>query len=136
MLVNEIALIVGLWGIAPSTGRAMYLAFFPVAFRAFWMVLKGEKIKFPTTPKDRQHGTFLKLVRPQLALMILSVMALIYAVIRQFTGGLHNVMGLVTNALWLGIGLMALGAIVRAAVWQPDTSVESCASYIDPRPRP
>ena len=78
LAVNELALIVGLWGIAPTTGRAMYLAFFPIAMRAFWIVLRGEKIKFPVTPKDRQDGRFLHLVRPQLALIVLSLLALAY----------------------------------------------------------
>jgi cellulose synthase (UDP-forming) len=118
LAVNELALVIGLWGIAPSTGRAMYLAFFPIALRAFWIVLKGEKIKFPTTPKERQDGRFLHLVRPQMFLMALSLIALAYAVTRTaMTGG--NWLGIATNVFWLTSGLVALGAIVRAAVWQP-----------------
>jgi cellulose synthase (UDP-forming) len=119
LAVNELALIVGLWGIAPTTGRAMYLAFFPIAMRAFWMVLKGEKIKFPVTPKDRQDGRFLHLVKTQLALIVLSLLALAYAFARTLMSPEQQWLGLATNVFWLTSGLIALGTIVRAAVWQP-----------------
>ena len=119
LAVNELALIVGLWGIAPTTGRAMYLAFFPIAMRAFWIVLKGEKIKFPVTPKDRQDGRFLHLVKTQLALIVLSLLALAYAFARTLMSPEQQWLGLATNVFWLTSGLIALGTIVRAAVWQP-----------------
>jgi cellulose synthase (UDP-forming) len=128
LALNEVALIVGLWGIAPTTGRRMYLAFFPVAMRAFWVVLKGEKIKFPTTPKERQDGTFLHLVRPQMALIALSVGAIVYAVLRAALSGHADWMGLATNIFWIANGIAALGAMVSAAVWQPETEVTERAS--------
>jgi cellulose synthase (UDP-forming) len=119
MFFNELALIVGLWGIAPTSGRAMYLAFFPVAFQAFWKALKGERISFPATPKERQRGKFLHLVRTQIALMGISLLALGYGVAMELLGLRHNGLGLMANACWMGIGVFSLGEIVRAAVWQP-----------------
>jgi cellulose synthase (UDP-forming) len=119
LFFNEVALIVGLWGIAPTTGRAMYLAFFPIAFQAFWKALKGERISFPTTPKERQRGRFLHLVRPQIALIALSLVALGYGVLRLVLGMRQNALGLVANVFWMLIGLFALRVIIRAAVWQP-----------------
>jgi cellulose synthase (UDP-forming) len=119
MAINEFALVVGLWGISPTSGRAMYLAFFPIAMRAFWTVLRGEKIKFPTTPKERQHGRFLHLVRPQMLLMALSGIAFLFAIVRLLVAGHGNWLGLATNAFWLASGVLALNAIVRASRWQP-----------------
>jgi cellulose synthase (UDP-forming) len=119
LAVNELALIVGLWGIAPTTGRAMYLAFFPIAMRAFWIVLRGEKINFPVTPKERQDGRFLHLVRTQLVLIVLSLLALAYGVARTFMSSEQQWFGLATNVFWLASGLIALMTIVRAAMWQP-----------------
>ncbi len=119
MFFNELSLIVGLWGIAPTSGRAMYLAFFPVAFQAFWKALKGERISFPATPKERQTGRFLHLVRPQLAVMLVSLLALGYGLALQLLGLRHNGVGLIANAFWMAIGIFSLSAIVRAAVWTP-----------------
>jgi cellulose synthase (UDP-forming) len=129
MIVNEIALVVGVWGISPSSGRAMYLAFFPIAWRAFLTVLKGQKISFPTTPKERMDGRFLHLVRPQLALLALSCAALCFGVWKAVVAR-GPWLGVVTNAFWLTVGALALGAIVRAAVWQPDDNDSAVASSV------
>jgi cellulose synthase (UDP-forming) len=58
-VVTEIAFMVGTWGVRAWDGKASYLSFFPVNFRALWTVLRGQKIKFHVTPKDRQEGNFL-----------------------------------------------------------------------------
>lgn len=120
LFFNEVAMIVGLWGIAPTTGRAMYLAFFPVAFRAFWKALKGERISFPITPKERQSGTFLYLVRLQIVLIVLSIVAMGVGIAQYWFGARSNPLGLLANGFWMTIGVLALWTMVRAALWQPE----------------
>ena len=40
--------------------------------RALNTVLRGEQIKFHVTPKERQTGRFLYLVKPQIAIVVLT----------------------------------------------------------------
>ncbi len=50
--------------------------------RALDTVLRGEQIKFHVTPKERQTGRFLYLVKPQIAIVLLTLTGLIWAVFR------------------------------------------------------
>ncbi|MEM6795466.1 MAG: glycosyltransferase, partial [Acidobacteriota bacterium] len=79
LVLNELAMMVGTWGISGYKGKVTYLAFFPVNLRALWTALRGKPIKFPTTPKNRQEGTFFHLVVPQAAVIALTLVGLVYA---------------------------------------------------------
>ncbi|HYD99194.1 MAG TPA: glycosyltransferase, partial [Alphaproteobacteria bacterium] len=82
LIANELATLVGVWGINDYRGKVSYLSFFPIGLRALWTVMRKQKIKFPVTPKDRQEGNFLHLVWPQLLLIALTVVAFATAAIR------------------------------------------------------
>jgi len=121
IVINEVAFMVGTWGVRSWDGKASYLSFFPVNFRALWTVLRGEKIKFHVTPKDRQEGNFLGLVVPQLAVIVLTLAGLAYASWRVF--GMHmesELPNLVVNAAWGLFNVFAMMPLVRAALWQPE----------------
>ncbi len=119
IVLNELAFMVGMWGISGWAGMASYLSFFPVNLRALWTVARGEKIKFPVTPKDRQEGTFIELVIPQLVIIGLTVAGLIYTGVMIALGKAHNYSGFVTNLFWGTINVAALSGIVAAAFWKP-----------------
>jgi cellulose synthase (UDP-forming) len=116
----ELAMMVGTWGIAGYASKASYLAFFPLGLRAIWTVLRGRKISFPVTPKDRQSGRFLHIVRPQLAIVAATVTGALWAVVALRMGGTsHTLTGVVTNMLWGLNNCFAMWGIIAAALWQP-----------------
>lgn len=121
LIMSEIAFMVGGWGIAGYSSKASYLSFFPVNLQAIWTVLKGEKIKFPVTPKDRQEGNFLHLVIPQLSIIILTALGLLYAwwsFLFSNTG--HTLDGVLLNTFWGLNNMLALSGIIFAATWKPE----------------
>ncbi|QYO83599.1 cellulose synthase, partial [Klebsiella quasipneumoniae] len=67
-------------------GRASYLSFFSMNLRALNTVLRGEQIKFHVTPKERQTGSFLYLVKPQIAIVVLTLTGLIWGGIQVARG--------------------------------------------------
>ena len=120
LILNELAMMAGSWGVENHRGKAYYLAFFPVNLRALWTVLKNEKIKFPTTPKERQDGTFLHLVRIQLAVILLTASAIAYGLFSWTQGGSYSELSaLLANTFWGLNNILALMVIVKAAVWKP-----------------
>ncbi|HYF03426.1 MAG TPA: glycosyltransferase [Patescibacteria group bacterium] len=119
LLANSIAQMVGTWGVSGWGGSATYLAFFPINMRALWTVLKGEKIKFPTTPKDRQEGNFIHLVWPQLTVIGLTIAGLLYAAYKIAIGQSDNYTGLITNTFWGLNNVAALSGMVFASLWKP-----------------
>lgn len=123
LITLELAIMVGTWGIAGYSAKASYLSFFPIGFRAIWAVLRGEKISFPVTPKVRQTGNFLGLVKPQIAVVILTVFSAFWGVIALSIGnGLHSTTGVITNILWGLNNCLAMAGIIGSAMWQPPSS--------------
>ena len=120
LVALELAMMVGTWGISGYASKASYLSFFPLGLRAIWTVLSGKKISFPVTPKDRQSGNFLKLVRPQLGVLILTAAGIAWGVGALLLADTpHTLTGVVTNALWGLNNCAAMAGIVRAALWKP-----------------
>lgn len=121
VLTAELAMMVGTWGVAGYKGKTNFLSFFPVNFKALWTVLRGKKISFPTTPKERQSGTFAKLVIPQMAVFGLSLFSLLYAWTGYSTGmhGSYSLGGLVLNTFWIINNMMAMWGMIASAFWNP-----------------
>ena len=125
LVANELATMVGTWGIPGYKSKASYLSFFPVNLRALWTVLRGQKIKFPVTPKDRQEGNFLHVVTPQLSVIVLTVAALAFAGLMLALGSpRYTLGGLIANGFWGLNNILAMSGIVRAALWRPDDAAE------------
>jgi cellulose synthase (UDP-forming) len=120
LLCNSIAIMVGTWGISGFRGASTNLSFFPINLRALWTVKKGEKIKFPTTPKDRQEGNFIHLIIPQLIVVILTSLGLVYAGLRLVLVGDTHIAGYITNLFWSLNNIIALSGIIMAAFWKPE----------------
>ncbi|MBB5517045.1 cellulose synthase (UDP-forming) [Rubricella aquisinus] len=125
LVTLELAIMVGTWGVAGYAAKASYLSFFPLGLRAIYTVMKGEKISFPVTPKVRQTGNFLTLVKPQIAFVILTLLSAIWAVFALNSGWTdHSASGVIANILWGLNNCIALGGIIAAALWQPTEANE------------
>lgn len=120
IIATELAFMVGTWGVAAWDGKASYLAFFSINFRALWTVLRGEKIKFPVTPKERQEGNFVHLVIPQLAIIGLTLAGFAWAGLRLATGASHDLATYCVNLFWGLNNIAAMLPMVRAALWRPE----------------
>ncbi|WP_051201800.1 glycosyltransferase [Ferrimonas senticii] len=121
IITNELATMVATWGIAGFKGKSNYLAFFPVNLRAIWTVIKGEQIKFPSTPKDRQEGNFFHLVLPQFCVMVVTAIALLWGWCNYHLNwyGDLNLSGLIINTFWCLNNIIAMAGMVFCAFWQP-----------------
>ena len=121
LVLNELAFMVGTWGLSGYKGKVTYLASFPMSLRALWAVLRKKKISFPVTPKQRQAGNQLHLVWPQIALMVITFAAFAYAAVRLALGSDdYSVGGLLVNGLWGLNNILAMSIMVRAAFWKPE----------------
>lgn len=122
LVTLEIAMMTGTWGVSGFAAKASYLSFFPVGLRAIGSVIKGQKISFKVTPKVRQSGNFLELVRPQIAIVLLTVIAGIWALAALILGPTsHSITGVVSNLLWGFNNCLAMLGIIGAALWLPNT---------------
>ena len=116
---NRLAFAAGTWGVNTYRGKQYDLAFFWLNLRAIAHVLRRKPIRFHVTPKTRQAGTFLSLVRPQLVLIALTMAGLAYSGTLLATGVRSNVTGFLTNLLWSLNNVLLLSVIVVAALRKP-----------------
>lgn len=126
LLLNELSKLVAAWGNANGQGRAWYLATFPLNLQALWAVMRGKKISFPVTPKDRQVGTYGRLVRWQIAVVVLTLGGLAWGWTAYGLGHNGYTLGaMIANTLWGLSNTLAMLPIIRAAFWQPDMEFEA-----------
>jgi cellulose synthase (UDP-forming) len=121
-IINRLTFLMVTWGIsAREVWRAEQyaIALFPLFIQAVLSVFTKRSIKFKVTPKERQSGIYLNLVMPQLIICGLTILGILYCVIRWAMGTLTDVPLYVVNAGWSIYNLLLLSVIIRAAVWQP-----------------
>ncbi|MEO9683337.1 MAG: glycosyltransferase [Tateyamaria sp.] len=120
LVTLELAMMVGTWGVSGFAAKSSYLSFFPLGLRAIWAVITGQKISFKVTPKARQSGNFLALVRPQMAIVGLTALASVWGISVLLLGPTtHSATGIISNILWGFNNCLAMFGIIAAALWVP-----------------
>jgi cellulose synthase (UDP-forming) len=124
-VLNRLTFIAASWGIPARElwrSEQYAIALFPLFIQAVWSVFTGRPIKFQVTPKQRQSGMYLRLVLPQLTIVILTILGILWCLYRLAMGELENPGLYLINGLWAVYSLSLLWVIIRAAVWQPKAS--------------
>ncbi|MDZ8263187.1 glycosyltransferase family 2 protein [Nostoc sp. ChiQUE01b] len=125
-IINRLTFITATWGIpAREVWRAEQyaIALFPLFIQAVLSVFFGGSLKFQVTPKQRQSGTYLQLVWPQLIICVLTILGILWSLYRFAIGNLNNPLVHLLNGAWAIYNLLLLSGIIRASVWQPPKEV-------------
>jgi cellulose synthase (UDP-forming) len=118
IVVNEIALGVGLKGYSPSQGRILSQILLPLQWRALVSVLRGKRPKFPVTPKVPDARVDLRYVRFHLCFLALGAAALGKGWHDYFMGVSGYEMNFVLlNGFWLLRSLGPMLHIVAASAF-------------------
>jgi cellulose synthase (UDP-forming) len=119
LLVNQLLFWVVGRGRRTWRGQQWSLALFPVWIRsvtsAVGNVVFGRSLAFAVTPKERRavERRPWHLVRPQLAVMAVLVVAAVVGTVRLVVAD-ASVVGTVTNLVWVVFDLAVLGVVVKA----------------------
>jgi len=106
-------------GIRVWRGEQYAVALFPLWIRAVVSVLAGARIRFAVTPKERQGGTYLHLVWPQLLVIGLTIVAIGYGLVSWFGGWNHELAATLFSTFWGCYNIVMLSVIVKAAAYKP-----------------
>lgn len=124
-IINRLTFIAACWGIPAGElwrSEQYAIAYFPLYIKAVWSVLSGQPMKFVVTPKQRQSGNFLGLVRIQLGIFLFTFAGMVLNLVQFALNQLSDPGAHLINAAWALYNLSLLWAVVRAAVWQPPKS--------------
>ncbi len=120
LIVHELASIAGTWGINNRKGRMLNLAFFSFNLQAIWAVVRGKEIKFKVTPKQRKTDRFLRLVFPQVSVVVLTLSGVVFAGVGVLSNPESKALGsFVVNAFWGLSNAWAMTVLISAALWRP-----------------
>lgn len=128
LVLNELAMMIGLWGLPAWRGKALYLSLVPLNLKALITVLRRKKIGFPVTPKIRQEGNFARVVAWQIGLIGLTLLGMVYSSLRLVFGQADNVAAWLVNLLWASYNIVMLSGIVWAAYWKPEEDLPGQSS--------
>jgi cellulose synthase (UDP-forming) len=137
LIVNQLLFTVIAWGLPTWRGQQYSLALFPIWIKAVTSAVGsvhfGQKLGFVVTPKTRQGGVSLQLVRPQLVFMALLVVAIMFGLGRLALGLHDDGIPVLVNVVWAIYDLVALSVVLDAVLHRPpeDTDLvplESAAS--------
>lgn len=129
LLINQALFIVVAWGLPTWRGQQYSLALFPLWIKAVTSavgsVYFGQKLGFVVTPKTRQGGVSLQLVRPQLVFMALLAVAVIVGLGRLALGLNDDGVPILVNVLWAIYDLVALSVVLDATFYGPAENDET-----------
>jgi cellulose synthase (UDP-forming) len=122
IVVNQLLFLVAGRGVPTWRGQQYSLALFPVWINActtaFQNVVLGTPLGFAVTPKTRQDtGPQWALIKPQLIVMALLVVAIIVGVLRLLLNGAEPV-GTGVNIAWAVYDLIVLSVLLKAATFR------------------
>lgn len=124
-VVNRLTFMAASWGIPAGEiwrSEQYAIALFPLFIQAVTSVFTRRPLQFQITPKQRQAGIYLGLVIPQLVVVGLTILGILWSLFRFLTGTLEDPWVHLINAAWAIYNLALLWIVIRAAVWQPESA--------------
>ena len=121
-ILNRLTMVAASWGVPMKElwrSEQYAIALFPLYIQAVWSVLTGRSIKFQVTPKQRQTGKYLHLIKPQIVIVVLTALGIIWSIYRFLIGDLNDPWMYILNAAWALYNVALISVVIRAAVWQP-----------------
>ena len=121
LVFNRVMFKIAAAGINVRRGEQYALSLFPVWIKAVVSVLVGKRPRFVVTPKQRQGGIHLSLVRVQLLCLALSLAGTGTGIWTWARNGPITPTGFAINAFWALYNAFFLMTIVRAAFYRIPT---------------
>lgn len=126
LIMAELATMVGCKGYNTTMGRLITIGCLPLQWKAFWLVLRGRKPRFPPTPKVPGLAGAAKRLIPNF--LVLAVMA-----VAVLFGAIATIIGLpgftpsktIVNIFWCSWNAFAVWMVVRLYWWSPEQELRA-----------
>lgn len=117
-IMNTITITLGTWGIATGRGEQYYISGFWLMFRSIISAVRGEKVTFNVTPKEKQMlSNNFQHIWPHLTLIVLTGIGIAYNIILVILNRHPSLSGLFANCCWALANVYQLSVMIRAANW-------------------
>jgi cellulose synthase (UDP-forming) len=124
-IMNTITITLGTWGIKTGRGEQYYISCFWLMLRSLYSAIRGEKVKFNVTPKEKQHlSNNLQHIWPHLLIISLTVLGIFYNLVLVWMDWHPSPSGFFANSLWSLANIYNLSIMIRAAYWSEEEQEE------------
>lgn len=121
-VMNTITVTIGNWGVSTKRGEQYYISCFWLMMRSLISAIKGEKVEFKVTPKEKQGGSnYMQHIWPHVLIIGLTIAGMLYNLVLAIFGMHPTLSGFISNTLWSMLNMYSLSVMVRAAYWEEDT---------------
>ncbi len=118
-IMNTICFTLGCWGIETKRGEQYYISGFWYMLVSLFSVVRGKKVKFNVTPKEKNLSPNTKHIIPHLLIITLGFLGIVYNIFLFEAGSHPNISGFAANTFWFLFNAIALSIMIRAAYWKP-----------------
>ncbi|MCW3071552.1 MAG: putative glycosyl transferase [Bacteroidetes bacterium] len=117
-IMNTITITLGAWGIATKRGDQYYISSFWFMLLSLISVVRGKKVQFNVTPKDKANAKNTQHIMPHIIIIALSLTGITYNVILLLLGYHPTPSGFAANTFWTIFNIIDLSVMIRAAKWK------------------
>jgi cellulose synthase (UDP-forming) len=118
-VMNTITITLGCWGIPTRRGEQYYISGFWYNLLALVAIIRGKKVKFHVTPKERTAGRHLQHILPHIIIISLSILGILYNVVLIALHKHPSLSAFAANTFWCLFSMMDLSIMIRAAHYTP-----------------
>jgi cellulose synthase (UDP-forming) len=121
-ILNTITITLGCWGISTKRGDQYYISSFWFMLVSLFSAVRGKKVKFNVTPKDKNNAVNTQHFLPHVVIIALTVIGIGYNIVLLAAGHHPTPSGFAANTFWCIFNIIALSIMIRAAYWKPAES--------------
>ncbi|MGZ3931908.1 MAG: glycosyltransferase [Bacteroidia bacterium] len=118
-ILNTVTITLGCWGISTKRGDQYYISSFWFMLLSLISVVRGKKVKFNVTPKDKSTASNLPHVLPHMIIIGLSLLGIAYNIVLLVIDRHPSPSGFAANSFWCMFNIIDLSIMIRAANWKP-----------------
>jgi cellulose synthase/poly-beta-1,6-N-acetylglucosamine synthase-like glycosyltransferase len=122
-ILNTLTIAIGCWGINTKRGDQYYISSFWFMLLAIVSVVRGKKVKFNVTPKDKANAKNIQHIVPHMLIIGLGLLGIIYNSVLLISGHHPAASGFAANAFWCLFNIIDLSIMIRAAYWNPEPEI-------------
>lgn len=136
-IMNTTTIALGCWGIDTKRGDQYYISSFWFMLLSLVSVIRGKKVKFNVTPKDKGSNAMnTQHIVPHVLIIALTLIGIAYNAVVLYFDRHPTPSGFAANTFWCFFNIISLSIMVRAARWEPleDKYKHDVAEEVAPEP--
>lgn len=131
-IMNTLTIAIGCWGISTKRGDQYYISSFWFMILSLISVIRGKKVKFNVTPKDKNSNAVnTQHIIPHIVIIALTLIGITFNAAVLYLNRHPTPSGFAANTFWCIFNIISLSIMIRAARYKP---LEPLDDEVEPQP--